>query len=209
MKELKDRLNGDLIQILFNIVIIGVFSIVDKWLLFSYGSWGLAAVFEILMLLMCCLLAINVYSCMLGLSGKKKESNEEEKQMYALLYRQMKKLENQIPQIVYKTTEKILDEQQLEINKQMEELKINQLRSVKALLNKMEQTQSTSLAEEPVTEAETPVPQAETPVTEAKEPVIQEVKEEMPAVASVAITDDPNRELSADEIALLFAEANS
>ena len=91
----------------------------------------------------------------------------------------------------------------------MEELKINQLRSVKALLNKMEQTQSTSLAEEPVTEAETPVPQAETPVTEAKEPVIQEVKEEMPAVASVAITDDPNRELSADEIALLFAEANS
>lgn len=225
MGENKKRINGDLLQILLNVVIIGIFSIIEKWFLFSYGSWGLAAIFGILMMLMCCLLTINIYSCFTGNAfGKKKENKGEEKQVQALLYKQMKRLEAEIPTIIIESEKKELKNVQESLNKQMEELKINQLRFAKVVLNKMEQI------EHKQEELETLLDQAIQTGLAVEAQKIQQTEEENVAITTEPIEEpvpevstekpennlmdalqgsDPNRELSPDEIAALFAGANN
>ncbi len=107
-------INKDLMQILLNIVIIGLFSIIENWLLFYYdGTWHMPVLFAILSVLMYCVLAINIYNCILGLrkEGNAAAGNQE-------LLNQMKKLEEEL-----------------------NELKKNQLLSTKAILTKEEELQ--------------------------------------------------------------------
>ncbi len=98
----KNKRNGDLIQILLNIVILGVFSIVENWLLFFYGqSWMLVVIFGVLMILVSCLLAINIFNCVRSVTGTASSQTEgqsadsagNDKQIYALLYKQMKEIQ--------------------------------------------------------------------------------------------------------------------
>ena len=111
--------NGkDLMQILLNIVIIGLFSIVENCLLFYYnGSWYMPVIFSVLSVLMYCVLAINIYNCIHDM--QRNSASKEEVQMQAMLLEQMKKME-----------------------KEMEELKMNQLRSTKAILMKEEEIEN-------------------------------------------------------------------
>lgn len=129
MGKNKEKGNGELFQILLNIVIIGIFAGVENWLLFYYDcSWVLPSIFGALITLMSCLLAINVYYCLKG-TAKGKTAGDD-KQVQALLYKQMKKIDADTGAAIAQLKESV--------NQQIEELKMNQLRSTKALLNKVE-----------------------------------------------------------------------
>lgn len=135
-KPYNKGMNRELMQVLFNIVLIGIFTIVENYMLFYYGSWILSAIFGFLKTLMCCLLAINIYGCAMSvLNTKEKNALDNDKQVQALLYKQMKKMEAQVPQDFYEGT----DQRLKELDKRLEELKSNQLYSTKAVMNQVEQ----------------------------------------------------------------------
>lgn len=132
--------NNDLLQILSNVVIIGFFSIAENWLLFYLGSWTLSIIFGCLKIMMWCVLAINIYTIV-----KKKDKKDDkpvthnDMQMQAVLYKQMKKMEADIPEGISNNTTQAFIEWEERLNQKMEEVKITQLRSIKAVLDKQEE----------------------------------------------------------------------
>lgn len=206
----RDKRNGDLIQILLNIVILGIFSIVENWLLFFYGqSWILVVIFGVLMILVSCLLAINIFNCVNAMiktasprpQEQQTDSARDDKQIYALLYKQMKEIQK------------------------------NQLLSTKAVLDKMSSISSedkeqilemlqTMAADFSVkAEEEVPVPED---IMKEQEDAVKDAEEDASISEDVSqnaeelsIEDilggeplDPNKELTPDEIAALFDSVN-
>ena len=135
-KEKKDTRNG-LEQIILNVVIIEAFSIVENWLLFFYReSQILPIIFGVLSAMMFCLLTINIYNCFVG-SLRKGGGSHESLQAQAVLFKQMKKLQAEVPASVRKE----LDALKTNVAKEIDEVKKNQLRSTKAVMTKVEEMQ--------------------------------------------------------------------
>lgn len=261
----KDKRNGDLIQVLLNIVILGIFAIVENWLLFFYGqSWSLVVIFGVLMILVSCLLAINIYNCAKSMSGAAKgaqaqpmASTENDKQIYALLYKQMKDIQKK--QLI--STKVVLDKMSsisAEDKEQIREMLETMLADIPMMTEKAGATaaDSSSMAEgiQPVAEKDTeeevlipqdvepepdeealmpqeaePEPEEEVLIPQEAEPEPEEEAlnpQELDEAAvsaedssqqeeDIAIEDilggeplDPNKELTPEEIAALFANVN-
>lgn len=123
------KINRELLQLLLNVVIIGLFSMVENWLLFYYScSWVLPGIFGLLKLMVCCLFVINVYD-LIKAPARSSEADRD-RQVQMLLYKQMKKLDE--------GTEEAIAELRENMNQQMEELKKEQLRAAKAVWNKLD-----------------------------------------------------------------------
>lgn len=252
-KQGKDS-RKELLQILFDIILIGVFSIIKSVLMFYY-SGIVYVIFGVLELLVCCVLVVNVYRLFFE-QGKKNDDQQDSRQIQALLYKQMKKLEAKMPENASGVMRDALVEQKEGFEQRTEELRMNQLRSAKAILAKIEEeaekmhSQEENAGEQGILdklqeleqqmaqmaqlqnalmekldgvtaaqvvsaegtagEAQTTVEETPTEEPAAAEEIAEEesVHSETPAPIEVAMDGDPNKELSPEEIAALFAGVN-
>lgn len=218
-------------QVLLNIVILGVFSIVENWLLFFYGqSWILVVIFGVLMILVSCLLAINIFNCVKSITEttstrtqkQQADSGGNDKQIYALLYKQMKEIQkNQLL-----STKAVLDKMS-SISSEDKEQILEMLQTMAADFSvkaekevpvpediKKEQEDAAKEPEEDASVAEDMMQGQEEAVVEPEEDA--SASEDVPKNAEeLAIEDilggeplDPNKELTPDEIAALFDSVN-
>lgn len=224
MKDKADR--RELWQILFDVILIGIFSIVKSVLMFYY-SGAVYAVFGALELMVGCVLVINVYHLIKDNKPSAVGRDDDARKGQVLLYKQMKHLEEQMQELSAQMNQTAQN--------QIQEIKQNQLRSVKAVLNRMEEGVQTGDSAEVLKEIldkineleqqmmlqEREVPAVDiTEEVPAEEPEADiEVVERMDAeedstdtpLADLdisALGDDPNRELTPDEIAALFSSVN-
>lgn len=236
----KNKRNGDLIQILLNIVILGVFSIVENWLLFFYGqSWILVVIFDVLMILVSCLLAINIFNCVKSIrgtvssqtEGQSADSAGNDKQIYALLYKQMKEIQkNQLlgTKAVLDKMSSISAEEKEQIREILQETAVNPAAAEKETA--VPEDVTVPAAELAAAEKEIEVPEDITIPEEIPIPDIaiqQEEADGEPEEADFTLENivqeenesgiedlldgdlgDPNKELTPDEIAALFANIN-
>lgn len=119
------KCNEELLQILFSLVIIGFFSIAENWLLFYMGSWTMSIIFSVLKIMMWCVLAINIYMCVKG-TYKKTQKTEtlDDNQLQEIYDRQFKKME-EVRMIQLRSAKAMLDRQE-ELAKMVRDLEIRQ-----------------------------------------------------------------------------------
>lgn len=201
MEKKKKGTGTGLEQILLNVVIIEAFSIVENWLWFYYHeSQVLPIIFGVLTAMMCCLLTINIYNCFMG--GLRKGSGVQDSlQAQAVLYKQMKKLQNEVPESVQKE----LNALEANVFKALEEVKKNQLRSAKALMAKVEEQPDSG---EPVESASAQDIEKITQMLARIEQTQEELKSMLEAVPAEMTADDAEEDimLSEDELTKAFAE---
>lgn len=239
--------NGDFRQVIFNIFIIGFFSIAKEWVAaHDSDSWLVGIIFSFLTMLMFCLLAINIYNCFMR--GKESAESNDDRQIQALLYKQMKRLEDQMSEMMDRHSGVVSEEK---IEHMFDEEKMNQLRSAKAILNKMAEIQDQqdklmklyeqaaaqlpveaaenimpgevlmkeSASEEPAEDkGQQDKPEPEEPAadillseelqTESMETMDSAMDQSFAELLPAGAMEDPNRELTPDEIAALFSGVN-
>lgn len=133
MKKKNGTISKELMQLLLNVVIIGIFSMIENWLLFYYScSEVLPGIFAVLKLMVCCLFVINLYDMIKASS--RREDTERDRQIQMLLYKEIQKLNEK--------TETGIAEVKEDIGQQMEELRKDQLRSAKAVWDKLDNISS-------------------------------------------------------------------
>ena len=90
-KQNKHKVNSELFQLLLCVVVIGVFLLVETWLIFYYdGGFVFPLIFGVLTILMLCLLALNMYQIFVKrflISGGSSDKKAE-----FLIYKQVKSL---------------------------------------------------------------------------------------------------------------------
>lgn len=200
----------DLMQILLNIIVIGIFSVIENWLLFYYeGTWQMAAIFGILSTLMCCVLAINIYNSILELKDRG-SSQTDDKQMAAVLYKQMKKLEEELAAV--KNTQlrsaKAIVMKEEELQAMVKKLQEQSVRLTKESENSSVEFQANGMGSEAfAVEPETLM--AEQEVASAVNEIKDEAEEyiEEPMDIEDVLMDSPE-DLSMEEISELLAGLN-
>ncbi len=126
-KHSKHKVNSELFQLLLCVVVIGVFLLVETWLIFYYdGGFVFPLIFGVLTILMLCLLALNMYQIFVKrflISGGSSDKKAE-----FLIYKQVKSLPD--------TFDKQLKTELASIS---EEIVKNQKLTAKAILLKVDE----------------------------------------------------------------------
>lgn len=126
-KHRKHKVNSELFQLLLCVVVIGVFLLVETWLIFYYdGGFVFPLIFGVLTILMLCLLALNMYQIFVKrflISGGSSDKKAE-----FLIYKQVKSLPD--------TFDKQLKTELASIS---EEIVKNQKLTAKAILLKVDE----------------------------------------------------------------------
>lgn len=126
-KQNKHKVNSELFQLLLCVVVIGVFLLVETWLIFYYdGGFVFPLIFGVLTILMLCLLALNMYQIFVKrflISGGSSDKKAE-----FLIYKQVKSLPD--------TFDKQL---KTELASVSEEIVKNQKLTAKAILLKVDE----------------------------------------------------------------------
>lgn len=185
-----------LTQILINVMVLGIFLLIEAWLLFFMlsDSFVLPMIFGILIILSGCLLTINLYQLFISRTNQGVSSSEEEKKLHLYIVRQLKQ------------QEKRLDEME-------EALRKNQLLATKAVIKSMEEVVTQAM------NSQNQMQQIKN--NQGQDIEVESVDEEFAEdsdqlLEGSNVSDalnllsegedyDPNKQLTADEIAAMFA----
>lgn len=188
-----------LTHILINVMVVGIFLLIEAWLLFFMlsDSFVLPMIFGILIILSGCLLTINVYQFIISRTSQG-ASSEEEKKLYFYIIRQLKQ------------QDKRLDEME-------EALKKNELLATKAIIKRMEEIvvkgamnsqnemqqmlEGEDIKEDIKQEESEDMAYEEDPDQLLEDTKISDAFKLMPE----SETYNPNKQLTAEEIAAMFA----
>lgn len=188
-----------LTQILINVMVLGIFVLIETWLLFFMlsDSFVLPMIFGILIILSGCLLTINIYQFIISRTNQG-TSSEEEKKLQLYIVRQLKQQEKRLDQLE-------------------ESIKKNELLATKAIIKRMEeivaetamytQNQSQQMSDKKEIEEDIEKRELEDMALEDNPEQLLDDSNLSNALKFLSESEDydPNKQLTDEEIAAMFA----